>query len=118
MAERSPRLSLPGLRVLRALVAEPGLSGAEMSRSTGERPGTLYPFLARIEKAGWAASEWERVDPREAGRPRRRLYALTPLGRGQAAEALSGLQDAAPLTVAERVATPLLRLLDSRTRLA
>ena len=54
--------------------------------------GTLYPLLARLEAAGWATSQWEDVDPREAGRPRRRLYRLTGVGQRRAREALSGLQ--------------------------
>lgn len=44
--------------------------------------GTLYKALARMEKAGLLASQWE--DPAvgaEEGRPRRRLYEITAAGR-------------------------------------
>lgn len=43
--------------------------------------GTLYKALARMEAAGLVESRWE--DPDLAiseGRPRRRLYRVTPLG--------------------------------------
>ena len=39
---------------------------------------TVYGVLDRLEDAGWIRGSWER-DP-EAGRPRRRLYQLTPIG--------------------------------------
>lgn len=44
--------------------------------------GTLYKALARMERAGWLASEWEDADLAAAeGRPRRRLYDVTASGR-------------------------------------
>jgi len=93
MAE-NVRLSERGLRVLRFLMTEPRVqrSGAEIARATGVGSGTLYPFLARIEGAGWVNGEWEEVDPHQAGRPRRRLYRLTGLGQQKANEALAHLQ--------------------------
>ena len=43
--------------------------------------GTLYKALARLERAGLLASEWEDPDiAAEEGRPRRRLYHVTDLG--------------------------------------
>lgn len=38
--------------------------------------GTIYPALHRLERTGWIRSEWTAGPGR-----RRRLYALTPLGR-------------------------------------
>ena len=66
------RLSQQGLKVLRFLMETPreGRSGAEMSKATKVGSGTLYPMLARLEAAGWLTSEWEVIDPSEAGRPR------------------------------------------------
>jgi DNA-binding PadR family transcriptional regulator len=52
-------------------------------------------MLARLETAGWLTSEWEAIDPREAGRPRRRYYKLTALGQNNARAALAELQVAA-----------------------
>ena len=54
--------------------------------------GTLYKALGRMEDAGLLESHWEDPDVAVAeGRPRRRLYRVTPLGanafaRAQAAE--------------------------------
>ena len=88
------RLSQQGLKVLRFLMETPreGRSGAEMSKATKVGSGTLYPMLARLEAAGWLTSEWEMIDPSEAGRPRRRFYRLTAVGQNSARRALTGLQ--------------------------
>ena len=56
----------------------------ELIESADVGPGTLYPMLARLETAGWLTSEWEEVDPVAAGRPARRYYALTGIGRIEA----------------------------------
>jgi len=91
------RLSQQGLKVLRFLMETPreGRSGAEMSKTTKVGSGTLYPMLARLEAAGWLTSEWEVIDPSEAGRPRRRFYRLTGVGQNRAHAALADLQMAA-----------------------
>jgi PadR family transcriptional regulator PadR len=88
------RLSGPTLRVLKWLLEKPlnEVSGAEVSRAVGVGSGTLYPLLARLERANWLASKWEQVDPVEVGRPRRRLYKLTGLGQNRARSALSEFQ--------------------------
>ncbi len=97
MTDQDVRLTQPTLKVLRFLLEKPreGRSGAEMSRATQVGSGTLYPMLARLEGAGWFSSEWEAIDPREAGRPRRRFYKLTALGQNNARAALADLQMAA-----------------------
>jgi DNA-binding PadR family transcriptional regulator len=56
------------------------LFGADIAHRAGLLPGTTYPILARLVRAGWAIGEWEQIDPRRAGRPRRCYYQLT--GRG------------------------------------
>jgi PadR family transcriptional regulator PadR len=88
------RLSQQSLKVLRFLMETPreGRSGAEMSKATKVGSGTLYPMLARLEAAGWLTSEWELIDPSEAGRPRRRFYKLTAVGQNHARVALVDLQ--------------------------
>lgn len=51
--------------------------------------GTLYKALGRLEELGLLASRWE--DPAAAqGRPRRRLYELTPSGADAPARARAG----------------------------
>jgi DNA-binding PadR family transcriptional regulator len=91
------RLTQPTLKVLRFLLEKPreGRSGADMSKATKVGSGTLYPMLARLEAAGWLASEWEVIDPSVAGRPRRRFYKLTAVGQNNARAALADLQMAA-----------------------
>ena len=81
-------MSFQTLRVLEAFLENPGdeLSGADVHRRGGVASGTLYPILLRLESAGWLVSRWESIDPAEAGRPRRRLYRLTPGGRERATE--------------------------------
>nr|WP_244197375.1 PadR family transcriptional regulator [Amycolatopsis coloradensis] len=61
--------------------------GLEICGAAGLPSGTIHPILTRLEKAGWLRSRWERIDPSELGRPRRRYYSLDPnsLGVVQAA---------------------------------
>jgi PadR family transcriptional regulator, regulatory protein PadR len=90
MVEKEPRLTHASLKVLRAFLDSPTvkLSGAEVHKLSGVFTGTLYPMLLRFEAAGWMRSEWEDIDPREAGRPRKRFYQLTPTGLAKAHAAL------------------------------
>jgi DNA-binding PadR family transcriptional regulator len=87
------RITGPTLKVLGQVLTAPasGVSGAEISKATGVASGTLYPILFRLEKARWLSSEWEDVDPSEAGRPRRRLYRMTTLGCTESKSAIAGL---------------------------
>ena len=95
------RLSGPTLKVLKLMLEKPrqGLSGAEFSRTLGIGSGTLYPLLARLESASWVKSEWEDVEPSEAGRPRKRFYRLTGQGQTRARKALAELQTDAGILV-------------------
>jgi PadR family transcriptional regulator PadR len=88
------KLSAPTLKVLKALLEKPqqGQSGAALSQATKVGSGTLYPMLARMEGAGWLTSEWEDIDPREAGRPRRRFYKLSGVGQAEALKAFREFQ--------------------------
>lgn len=89
------RLSDTTLRALKLLLIAPpqGRSGAEISKGARIGSGTMYPMLARLERAGWLKGEWEDVEPKEAGRPRRRFYSLTMLGRARAQAAFAEFQD-------------------------
>jgi PadR family transcriptional regulator PadR len=88
------KLSAPTLRVLKVLLETPqqGQSGAALSRITKIGSGTLYPMLARLEEANWLTSEWETVDPKEVGRPRRRFYKLSGHGQAEALKAFREFQ--------------------------
>lgn len=52
--------------------------GLELSKEAGLKSGTIYPALAALEKGRLLTSRWEDVDPKQVGRPRRRLYRLAP----------------------------------------
>jgi DNA-binding PadR family transcriptional regulator len=62
--------------------------GLDLSKRSGLKPGTIYPILDRLLKAGWLEREWEDIDPATEGRPRRRLYHLTAVGAPSARRAL------------------------------
>jgi len=93
MGNDSPRITGPVLKVVGHLInaESEGISGAEISRSASIPSGTLYPILFRLERARWLESEWEEGNPSEMGRPRKRLYRLTSVGRQEARKAFEGL---------------------------
>lgn len=86
-----PRLSAQTLKVLAALLEHSGgeLSGADVGRTANLKSGTLYPILIRLENVGWVNSKWEEGDPRVLGRPRRRYYWMTGVGRTRTLAAFS-----------------------------
>lgn len=53
--------------------------GLRICEMTSHGPGTVYPALDRLMKAGWIEDRWE--DPAPADRPRRRFYTITSAGR-------------------------------------
>lgn len=69
--------------------------GFEIMDATGLASGTVYPALRRMERDGWVVSDWEESDPadREPGRPERRVYALTEVGRLKIDEAGAKLRE-------------------------
>ncbi len=91
-------MSLQTLRALEAFLENPAdqLSGADVQKRCGLASGTLYPILLRLEAAGWFVSQWESIDPSSAGRPRRRLYRLTPGGLARASEVFASFGRGAP----------------------
>jgi PadR family transcriptional regulator, regulatory protein PadR len=92
MAQKEPRMSHQTLRVLKQFDAPSiKLAGSDIAKLTGMLSGTIYPILMRLERANWLCSEWEEIEPRNAGRPRRRLYRLTGLGYNKSRAAFSEL---------------------------
>jgi PadR family transcriptional regulator, regulatory protein PadR len=77
-----PRMTYNMLRILMVFLEDPTNEryGLEVGQTAGLRGGSLYPVFGRLEDAGLLVSRWEETDPSEAGRPRRRLYRLTPGG--------------------------------------
>ncbi|MEV7908440.1 PadR family transcriptional regulator, partial [Streptomyces anulatus] len=62
------------------------LWGYRITEETDLGPGTVYPLLERLEKAGWITGSWEAGIPED--RPRRRLYSLSGTGRQEYAALL------------------------------
>jgi len=88
------KLNQSSLRLVNLFLNDPSQkwSGAEITKIIGMGTGTLYPLLARFEAAGWLTGEWEKIDPSEEGRPRRRYYRMTALGARRSRAALADLQ--------------------------
>lgn len=82
------RITPQVLRALNAIMSseERELSGAAIGKEANLPSGTLYPILLRLERAGWLKSRWEKGDPSELGRPRRRFYQVTAKGAAHARE--------------------------------
>lgn len=81
------RLTHTTALVLRAL-ALGARHGFRVMELTGLPSGTVYPVLRRLESWEHVESAWEdRERAREAGRPSRRIYALTSSGLELAARA-------------------------------
>lgn len=91
MTEPGPRMTIPTLKVLSNLISDFDREwyGLELSKRSGLKPGTIYPILDRLLKAGWVERRWEEIDPAAEGRPRRRLYRLTRIGVPAAEAALT-----------------------------
>lgn len=85
-----PQMTAQTLRILAVLLDDPAAPryGLELAAEAELKTGTIYPILARLERAHWLQSYWENIDPVAAGRPRRRLYELTGQGLAFAREAV------------------------------
>jgi predicted transcriptional regulator len=82
------RLTKPTLGVIDALqqaTVDGPLYGLQICRLTDLGPGTVYPILDRLVRAGWIHARWEANQP--AGRPRRCFYEITATGRLEIAQA-------------------------------
>jgi DNA-binding PadR family transcriptional regulator len=84
-------MTLQTIAVLQAMLGAPTDAhyGLQLAGKTHLPTGTIYPILARLERAGWVSSHWEARDPSELERPRRRLYMLTGSGAQAARAALA-----------------------------
>jgi PadR family transcriptional regulator PadR len=70
------------VQVSLALLADPtGCHwGYDLSRRAGVRSGVMYPLLTRMLESGWLSDGWE-PENEAIGRPPRRYYELTDVGR-------------------------------------
>jgi PadR family transcriptional regulator, regulatory protein PadR len=94
-----PRLTWAILKVFKVLLDDPAAKhyGLEIGRAAGLPSGSIYPLLMRLEQAELLVSQWEDVDPKAVGRPRRRLYQLTGQGAEVGRQALAeAKRDLAP----------------------
>jgi PadR family transcriptional regulator, regulatory protein PadR len=85
-----PRMTMQVLAILKVLLARPLVAryALELGREAGLQPGTFYPALTRLERAGWLESWMEDIDESAEGRRRRRYYRLTAEGAAKARNAL------------------------------
>ncbi len=84
--------SFTGVLILQAL-AQGYRFGFDIMQVTGLPSGTIYPALRRLESLDFVTSDWEKdVNARKEGRPRRRYYTLTQLGRRQLHESEARIQ--------------------------
>jgi len=83
-------MTLQTLAILKVLLAKPLVPryGLDISKEAGLQRGTLYPALARLEKAGWLTSFQEDIDESAEGRRKRRYYQLTGKGARVARQVL------------------------------
>jgi PadR family transcriptional regulator PadR len=83
------------VRVLQEFLKEPARRrfGMEIMRAAKVSSGSLYPALARLERAGWITGETEDIDPKKEGRPARRYYTMTADGVRSARLDLAALSD-------------------------
>jgi|SRR3954453_11181665 PadR family transcriptional regulator PadR len=82
MGGRAPRLTHSLEAVLDAVMAAPAddpAYGLRICEETSLGPGTVYPVLERLVGYGWVETWQEPEQP--SGRPRRRFYRVTGVGR-------------------------------------
>lgn len=79
------------LRLLRVLAFDPKSEsgGLALAKDAGVRSPGVYRALARLEATGWVTSRPEDFPLAACGRPRRRVYRLTPYGASQAVRLLA-----------------------------
>jgi PadR family transcriptional regulator, regulatory protein PadR len=87
-SERDP--TYRELKLFALMLEDPakGWAGADLTRETGIPPGNIYVILSNGQEQGIFESEWEGIDPKVEGRPRRRFFKLTATGVGAAQRAL------------------------------
>jgi len=80
--------------VIHAFLRDPGRAkyGYELMAETGLASGTIYKILGRLTAAAFVEKRWEDIDAVTAGRPRRAMYRLTPMGESAARAKLAELQ--------------------------
>lgn len=90
------RVTAATVDVLASLLDAAGTAtwGLRVIKQSSRPPGTVYPILDRLERAGWVESTWEDDDARSG--PRRRLYELTTDGAAAAVSTVQAFARRAP----------------------
>lgn len=80
-------------RVLRPFLEDPRAPryGFDLMQIARLPSGTLYPILARLERANVLTRQAEDIDPVVEGRPARKFYRITPEGELLARRELAAL---------------------------
>ncbi len=119
MNDGSVQMTRQTIGVLSVLIENPArpFYGFELMAHAKVKSGTLYPMLARLEKAGWITSSWEEVDPHTAARPRRRYYRLTSAGHLASVAALQGATKSKQVQSELNLGRCCLGTLETRTRI-
>lgn len=92
------RITITMLAVLKVLMRDddPHRHGYAIAREIKKSTATVYPILARLERAGWVTSAWESredpAEPKDTGAARK-YYRLTDLGRSRAEAAIRERQE-------------------------
>ena len=93
------RITAPLLDVLEILLVafaeDAELHGWAIARAAKRSGPTVYGVIDRLEDAGWIAGRWEEGNP-QPGKPRRRLYRLTPTGIALAKDLLATRRPRSP----------------------
>jgi PadR family transcriptional regulator PadR len=87
--------------LLQAFANHDDLHGWAIMKATKRSGPTIYGVLDRLEDANWVSGRWEDENP-EPGKPRRRLYSITPTGLIDAREIL---QERRPQALCRRKTT-------------
>jgi PadR family transcriptional regulator, regulatory protein PadR len=89
-ASKAPKITANVALLLAAMLndLQRGWYGLELADEAEIGSATVYAALTRLERAGWVRASWEDIDPKVAGRPRRRLYYLTGEGAQFGSEAV------------------------------
>jgi PadR family transcriptional regulator, regulatory protein PadR len=105
------RMTPQMLLLLEVLASDPNVEwwGLALAKAAGIRSPTIYRALARLETARWVTSSPEEIDPALEGRPRRRLYRLTPHGVREATRLLDDYKNEAPARATRTPPQELLR---------
>lgn len=97
------RITDATLDVLEVLLDSPEeWYGFKIAQKIGRSTGSVFTILARLERGGWAVSDWETRQPSERG-ALKRLYRLNPEGAVKARAVLADRRSPAPTETRDEI---------------